>query len=305
MYGAFGLALMGFLAGFVDSPFRERWRSQDQHVATFGALVEDEKEAVDLVFLGTSRTMNGIDTEWMDQHSGVKALNLGLNWFGHGVRLNQCHELFKMSQPKVLVLEVPYLLRYGIHRFCAQSLCRQTLLATPWFRPDVMARLCWPSVPQRLAALLLSGAQPSELRLLGRGYFPVPMTLKQKNKAKLAAEAWLAKGRALDVGGEPSLAQGLYRSFFYAHQLSYLQAIADLCHDEDCRLVLLRIPKASLWAPDPWLERSQQRVAELWSPPPQLLCHPQLWRDEGHLNEDGALILSKWILDQLSHDSRT
>jgi hypothetical protein len=131
------------------------------------------------------------------------------------------------------------------------------------------------------------------------------MTATQKSKSKVMAQAWLAKAGNAELGGEVALAQDLYRRFFYAHQLAYLRAIADVCRAEGVSLVLLRIPKASLWSPDPWLEHRQEQVAESWDPPRELLFRPELWRDEGHLNEEGALILSSWVLNQLSHDSRT
>jgi hypothetical protein len=290
------------------APSVEDWRSHDSQLLHFRHQIlhasktesQVSSKPDNIIFLGTSRTMNGVNTPMIKEllNRSYTPLNLAINWFGHGIQLTQLeHWVHHNKNPKMVILEVPMLFRWPLHpHFMAHhSITAQNAL--------------WESNPYK--ALKMTLAQGPRLLIQNQlpikalqdnhrfnhlGYLPINTTNEQKQQALSFAKQKISQGiQNFTESPKMSYFKSQYYHLKYRHQTQFLLTIKDLCLKHGIELKLLILPKCGVHGAHPLLMELYREIAPIWIPPETLLQKPIYWRDLGHLNQKGASILAKWL----------
>jgi hypothetical protein len=275
------------------------WKSSDIHLSTFSKLLSSSKaSSANVLFLGTSRTMNGIHCPELNRLSDQIHVNLGINWFGHGLRLNQLESWLQTNQPQLIVLEVPLLFRFNDHPHLAHTLHSITL-RNLWHKNPLRALKNQLAQTSRWCVQnLIEDENPDLSRIYMDGYFRINTPRGLGNSDSAWAEKELTRQNRISLP-YPSLPKQIYYTSMYQHQWAFIQSMAHRCNQENIEFRLLALPKCGFYDGDPWLKEVQSSLAERWSPPSQLLQKSDLWRDLGHLNEKGAIKLAYWLSEKV------
>ena len=283
----------------------ERWNSPDREIQFFQSSLRNSS-VPDILFLGTSRTMNGVDAQTINESlipKGRRAINLGVNWFGHGLQLSMLESWLSLKKTNTVIIEVPMLFRFPLHphfqAYCSPVALTSLLKAQPYL--GLKAFFC--QGPRAFIQPYFFDV-PSEQNLsysMNRkkrdGLVIIPQSSSQAKHVFHSAQQKLREG--IIQLPESSVARKNIMLWRYGHQLVFLESIKNLCDRHGATLHLLVLPKCGITRPDPILMDFYQNLSSTWIPPEHLLQKPQLWRDFGHLNQQGASILASWLAEQL------
>ena len=292
------LLLFGFLLpNWLDHNIA--WKGSDAHLTTFSEMCSSpQANSADVIFLGTSRTMNGLHSPELDRLSNRTHLNLGLNWFGHGQRLNQLDSWLKHHEPRVVVMEAPLLFRFDDHPHMNHTL-QPTTLNSLWSSSPLRAlKAQLLQIPRGMVSSAFPASEADTARLDRSGYMKIQSPAGLGNTPNDWAKEKL-KELKHSPPSWPGTLKRLYYQARYFHQWNHLEQMAQLCKGRDIHFILLALPKCGFDEGDPWLRKRQEAIAPLWRPPTELLQHYDLWRDVGHLNDKGALKLASWLNSKL------
>jgi len=281
-----------------------RWKSRDAQISTIRTFIEENNAYKnDIVFLGASSTMNGIDAPELNRLLAPKAtscLNLGINWFGHEMQLSILEAWLEQHHPKKIVVEVPMIYRYYMHPhlvFHQSPLVMKSLWSIAPHRalvpslcqgPRYILQNCWPES---------SFADPQYQRLERSGTLIVAQNEFEVQQSLIGAHKILSQPRQ-QLAKTTDL-KNVYRHFRYHPQLGFLKAIRGLCKNKGVPLVFLAMPSCGFQTIEPELLEVYQTLAPLWEPPWELLQKPPYWRDSGHLNATGARELAQWLAQKI------
>jgi len=264
----------------------------------YNALYNNPNQA-DVLLVGSSKTMNGINDSMLNRLGGQKFLNLGYCRFGRNLDYFFVEQYCHLHHPKALVLEVrehesqgshpvsPFLLpldQLAVSAFCMSGdffpdlynkwLCNLKFIRKKLFNPGANTEV--PPVDAR--AGFWYGYKP-----------PVPEELKQQrysDSCTLASEK-PSSNEALNAGSE-----------------FYLSKIAALCKAKHMRLYLLYLSSyGNLWK-TPASYESYLRYGAFLSVPDSILQDVNNFSDFGHFNLQGANKASLWLAGQLNRHKR-
>lgn len=246
-----------------------------------------EKE-IELLFLGSSHTINAVDDELIEQETGISTANLGYCRLGrnfHGLLLN---EVLEKHQPRMLILEIresedehshpifPYL----------ASTSEVILPDFVWNRDyvdDVQTHL---SYKLDLFQDRLWGEEALPIRQETHGFSVNVDTAKIE--VLLGFQARKKKSIAAPL-------TGLNMQF----PRRSLHRISTICSEHDVQLAFLYLPSfgtSTHEAPSAFYSE----IAPVIIPPDSMLRNTNFWHDPQHLNKTGAAMLSTWLSQQLS-----
>jgi len=271
------------------------WKSNDSHLSTFSKLnFSPEDHSPDVLFFGTSRTMNGIHTPELNRLSSRTHLNLGINWFGHGLRLSQLESYLGTFQPRAVVVEVPLLYRFKDHPHLNHTLQPSTLSSLMSASPLKAVKAALSQGPRWVTQCLIKDSLPESSRIKNSGYLQINTPAGLGNSATDWSKAELNNLNRSPLPF-PNKLKSYYYHYRYSHQWHHLKKMSQICQSKNVAFFLLAIPKCGFDTGDPSIRKQQESIAPVWSPPRETLQHPELWRDVGHLNEKGALKLASWL----------
>jgi len=253
----------------------------------------EQGEAIDIAFLGSSHTLNGVDDSLIsDKLPQVQAANLGYCRLGRNLTYVLVKELLRAKEPQHIIIEIrEHENRYSHPIFPYLGRTQDVVLPYPFFNPDILPDI-WTHLAYKIE-ILQDGlyrseqAPPIQLDLYGFG-----------SSADTAEAGFLAdiKSRRSQSTSRLSDEQ---QAFYDTYALGYLQKIADVCREKGVRLSFLYLPGYGAPLATPSLYETYLAYGEIFLPPDSILQNPAFWFDEGHLNQTGAKQLSTWLGEKL------
>ena len=310
---ALGISILGifiFLLLFPACLPATRLWTRDMHLQYYASELEDPDVQPDILFLGTSRTMNNVNTPWLNKRYGEKnkkmtTLNLGCNWFGHDLQFVMLDEWLKTKHCKLVVLEVPFLYRYAAHdnfdKLASPEHISRGFRHAPW-QALAFSFTCIPQKIYQLLAVALGFRGDADVyqRRQRAGQVLVPVADADLPGLVRDHAAVLARG-PVDVPSTTGWKLQL-RNVAYAHHAGYLREVARLCREKNVPLRLLAMPGLGVGRLPQELRAEYESLAPLWIPPYDLLQKAGYWRDQSHMLEAGSEALSTWIFQQMEQD---
>lgn len=253
-------------------------------------LYEDERP-VDIAFIGSSKTMNGIDEKIIEeQHPDWHVLNYGYCRYGRNLHFAFINNLVMQKDPKQIVLEVrafenPYSHPVAPYVSSPSELFRSyPLLNKDWvndwsvavrYRVQLVQENLWQNIDSIKTdtnnyGYMFNPNQADSLELY-----------REKEKRKSTYE------------------NSFKRSVENVYPRHYLNRITRLCEQNNIQLTFLYLPNYG--APGrPSEENFYRKSGKLIIPPGNILSDPKNWSDPNHLNREGAIELSRWLAEELS-----
>ena len=254
---------------------------------------------IDVAFVGSSHTINGIDDGMIEHELDSLQLcvaNLGYCRYGDNLYYILVKDLLRVKKPKMIFLEVREDEdRYSHPVFPYLADPTDIWMAWPWFNRDILSD---DAVSLRY-----------RMQLAGRKLLP-PDTLypERKEDHGFASSADTVPGAVLKEikikRSEHKWTMGsLERNFYMAFPRAYIRKIGELCKAYDVKLVFIYLPEyaSGLWQP---LESSTySKYGKILIPPREIFESTTCWGDESHLNQAGAKALSAWIAASIKKDT--
>jgi len=249
------------------------------------------RKPVDVAFLGSSHTINGID-DALIEHSldslKLSVVNLGYCRYGENLYYVLMKELLKMKKPRIIFLEIREDEdRYSHPVFPYLAEPADVWMAWPWFNRDLVSDDAV-SVRYRIQMI--------------RQHFLATDTVfpPRKEDFGFASPADTVSPFVLDEvrmkrKDRKWTLNAFERDFYMAFPRAYIRKIARLCESQHVKLVFLYLPEyaSGLWEP---LEAGTYRqYGSILIPPREIFETKQYWGDDSHLNQAGARQLSDWI----------
>jgi len=274
--------------------------THDIHINFYETQLE-KKEDPDIVFFGTSKTMNNIRTDLINENSKLKSVNLGINWFGLGIQSHLIKRWLKNKKPKIVVLEVPLLLRYAPHPHFSKLATAgeisvalkkspvHALKSSVYFSP----RLLYQYTATKLEFTKYDSYMDRENN---SGFLRIGLSEAELLEAERNSFEKLKMGQKTIA--ESSSYKALIRDYLYAHHNAFLAQIKENCAKMNIKLVILPLVKLNLQKPDPYLNDFYKEFEELLEPPISLQ-RADYWRDSSHMNVKGSTALTTWLNKEL------
>ena len=247
---------------------------------------------VDIAFLGSSHTVNGIDDRLIEQlldtlKTGLYVANFGYCRLGKNFNFSLLSSILKKKKTRFVVLEVREdedRYSHPIFPFIAST--KEVLLAYPFFNPhlfsDIGKHLSYKLELCKDQWFQKTGEVPFVSDDYGFSAFADTASPEKLNAIKLRK----AKPKASLSNFE--------RDFYMAFPREYLARIARLCRDNDVSLVFLYMPSFA-GRKLPLEHETYLNYGPVLIPPDSILENTALWFDGEHLNIAGAQAISTWV----------
>lgn len=252
------------------------------------------KKSVDIAFLGSSHTINGVNDELIEndlQIYNLSVTNLGYCRLGRNFQFALLGELLETKHPKLIILEVRHdEARYSHPVFPYIVSTKDVLLAAPFFNrdmfKDIYRHLAYKVV---LAQDFLFDTEKMPIQSSGFGF------ATSSDTASLSALNEVVEKRQQRM----SLQRKSLRNFYMTYPRAYLNKIFKLCNNHRIRICFLFLPGYGYGRSLPLETNTYQSFGDILIPPSKILDNPSNWYDEDHLNRAGADTLSKWVANEL------
>lgn len=248
---------------------------------------------VDIAFLGSSRTFNTIDDEYIQSYLQTKhVVNLGYCRFGRNLEKLFLDLLVENKKPEYIILEV----RQSDHRsnhpvfpYVASSkefLARSRSLDYK-FISDVWKHLSYKV--QLLQERIYRTGCHSNTYKAEFGFSPV------KGNAD-AKELQMAKqNRIQDLEKK----KGFINRIKQKRSTRIISEMNKICGDFNCKLIFLYLPGFGLEDVPPVNLEFYEQHGTVLIPPVELFADEKMWFDTGHLNYEGSIILTQFLAETL------
>ena len=270
----------------------------ENNCANHGVWLHDRifenSKPVDVAFIGSSRMIHSVMDEKLDQALYDRYIaNLSYCWLGRNLTYTLLKDLLKTKQPQMLVLEVREDEdRYSHKIFPYLAEPEDVLLPPLWFNRDVF---------RDFYLALETRIQYARHQLLGlTEAYPVNLNPYGYGSSDLIADhASLEINKQERILRAQNAVQGWQRDFYMKYPRAYLEKIAQLARKHQIKLAFLYLPEYG-WPLEKPLELSTyEQYGEVWLPPRSVFENPGHWMDDGHLNDKGALELTRWVIEKL------
>jgi hypothetical protein len=262
--------------------------------------VHSNKTPVDVMFLGSSHTINGIWDDSIERQiypSTLHVVNFGYCRYGMNLQYVLLKEILKEKKPRLVFLEVredENRYSHPVFPYLADAL--DVFLATPFFNRDIV-RDYFDSFLYRLKILKVQ-------------YFcrdsVVPFRTGESGfmgSADTASKALLEKA-GVELRKMKRLQDPLGRWFYMTWPRIYLKKIAALCVENGIHLKFIYLPQYGSQLKEPMEMSEYRKYGEVLIPPHEIFADPGNWGDENHLNHAGAAKLSAWLAGQIRKSER-
>jgi hypothetical protein len=266
------------------------------HGIWFFDRVHHNKTPVDVAFLGSSHTINGIMDEAVEKQLGdgsLHVVNFGYCRYGVNIYPVLLKEILLTKKPKILFLEVREdENRYSHPVFPYIADARDIFLATPFFNRD-LARDYFNAFLYRIRLLKAQYFHKDSLAPFREGDFGY------MGSKDTASKAFLEKVRLERM--KPKVRPGrLERDFYMTYPRIYLRKLSALCVENDVQLCFLYLPEYGSPEKEPAEMMTYRKYGTVLIPPHEIFEDPANWGDESHLNTAGAGKLSAWVAAGIS-----
>jgi hypothetical protein len=295
----FFLLPLAFLVYLIPVDRRQRFIQLNDDCSWHGIWVYDRihhnEKPVDVVFFGSSHTINGIVDENVEKQLNmplVHVVNFGYCRYGMNIYPVLLKEILKTKKPKILLLEVREdENRYSHPVFPYIADANHIFTATVFFNRDLV-RDYYDSFLYRLKLLKVQYFRKDSLVPYRTGDFGF------MGSGDTASFAFLEKVRVEQM--KPKAGPGgLERWFYMAYPRNYLKKLSALCTENKIQLCFLYIPGYGSKARGPLEMITYRKYGNVLIPPQKIFEDPDNWGDENHLNRAGAEKLSEWVAGQI------
>jgi hypothetical protein len=256
--------------------------------------INNNSKPVDIVFLGSSHTCNGISDSLIERllaEKNLKVVNLGYCQLGNNLQYVLLKEAVKTKKIKILVFEVrEEENRFGHPAFAYLADSKDVLSAAPLFNQQLFEdyyRHCYYKL--EVIRKFLFGTLENEAI--------------QTNDFGFSCSAEASSPDFLDDikrrRSASKFISGLERDVKMRFARTYIAKIADVCHEQNIRMLFLYLPGYGSILDKPMEYDTYIKYGTVLIPPKEILDKKENWHDEDHLNYNGSRELSGWIAAQL------
>jgi len=255
----------------------------------------NNSKPIDVVFLGSSHTINGINDQLIEENihnDQLAVVNFGYCRLGRNLDYVLLKEILKKKHPKYLFLEVREDEdRYSHPIFPYIASDKDVLFPWPFFDKNILSDI-WTHFSYKI-----------ELFQDWIFFNTLEMPIR-KNDFGFASSTDTASGKILNETKlkrnkpRPELTKP-ERDFHMSFARGYIKRIHKICKENHIKVVFLYLPSYGTSLNKPKEYDTYLKYGEVWIPPDQIMQNPAHWHDENHLNRAGAAQLSQWIADKI------
>lgn len=257
----------------------------------YDRIFENHKP-IDIAFLGSSHTMNGINDNLIQERLNINTVNLGYCRFGEDLIYVFLKEIIKTKELKTVIIEVredEERNSHPIFPYIAET--RDVMLAMPLFNRDIFRNyyrhLCY-----RLEVIknsLFHNLENVEIRKDEHGFssFQDTASLEMLQRIKII--------RSIK---KPEMGR-FERGFFMKFPGTYLGKIFEICKNKNIKIIFLYLPAYGSKIQIPNEYKTYIKYGRVLIPPAEILNRASNWYDDSHLNLTGARELSGWVAAEL------
>ncbi len=257
--------------------------------------VHHNDNPIDVVFFGSSKTINGIMDETIEKQlnlPSVHVVNLGYCRYGVNIYSVLLKEILRSKNPKLLFLEVRgEENRYSHPVFPYIADANDIFLATPFFNRDLV-RDYFDSFLYRLKLFKVQYFKKDSVAHFRTGDFGY------MGSGDTASKAFMKKVK-LEHNKPAIQLKPLERYFYMMYPNRYLKKLSELCIENHIKLIFLYFPEYCSYVNEPLEMNTYRKYGDVLIPPHEIFNDPDNWGDEAHLNRAGAKKLSGWVAGQI------
>ncbi|MEM7104131.1 MAG: hypothetical protein AAF502_13420 [Bacteroidota bacterium] len=270
------------------------------HASWIHDRIHLNENEIDIAFLGTSATIQAIYEEAienvLDSTYGQtpRLANLGYCRPGRNLHYILLEELLSEKKVNTIILEVREKEDRYSHPVFPNLAKREDVLKPVWmFNRDIASD--W------VNALLTRYAYRKQkfLHNLSLEYPVDTLLFGYGAGTRIAPEKELQE--MLEKRREPKAELSQWQKDFYAkYPKAYIEKIADLCEENEVKLVFLFLHFYGVQAEEPTELDYYNGLGEIWLPPKAIFEKPSNWMDPDHLNINGANELAPWLASKIA-----
>lgn len=256
----------------------------------------NNQEPVDIAFLGSSHTINGINDQLIQRNirkGNLSVVNFGYCRLGRNLDYVLLKEILKKKHPKYLFLEVREDEDYYSHPiFPYIASDKDVLFPWPFFDRDILTDI-WTHFSYKIELIqdrIFSKALSTPVRRNDFGFASSPDTVSEKS---------LIKDKQKQNSHKTKLTP-FERNFHMCFARGYLKRIHKLCNENHIKIIFLYLPSYGTFLSKPKEYKTYLKYGEVWISPMQIMQNPAHWHDENHLNRAGARAISLWLAGKIN-----
>ena len=252
----------------------------------------ENQNPIDIAFLGSSHTVNGINDQLIQEKLNAKVTNLGYCRLGENLTYILLKEILKTKKLKKLVVEVREDEdRYSHPAFPYLAESQDVFLPYPLFDRDIFSDI-YHHIYYRIEVIknLLFGTL--ENANLNNNDFGLSVS------TDTASAELLNKAKMERSVKKPELSS-MARTFYMKFPRAYLSKIHWICKTNNIQLFFLYLPAYGSNHSTPKEYETYLQYGKVILPPNEIFEKPTNWHDENHLNIGGANQLSNWVADEI------
>jgi hypothetical protein len=249
---------------------------------------------IDVAFLGSSQTINGINDQLISEEAGnTQAVNLAYCRLGRNFTYVLLKELISVKNIKQVFIEVRENEdRYSHPIFPYIANTADVLLPNPFFNRDMLSDM-WTHLAYKI-----------EISQDMIYQHEVSVPLRTNDFGFTASHDTAATSRLADAKlkrSTPKKATNTIEENFHAnYSRVYLRKIGHLCRENHIKLVFLYIPAYGVSLDKPKEYDTYIKYGKVLIPPKDIFEKQSNWYDENHLNQTGANEFSLWLAKQIN-----
>lgn len=257
----------------------------------YDRIFENDKP-IDMAFLGSSHTMNGINDKLIEQKLKINVANFGYCRFGENLIYVFLKEIEKSKKIKKVVIEVREdedRYSHPIFPYIAET--SDVLFATPLFNRDLLSNY-YKHIYYRLEVIknfTFGNLENVQFNMDDYGFSSFADTasselLERTKKTRAIKKTELTK---------------IERDFHMKFPRTYLEKIFKICKQKNIKIFFLYLPGYESNVQIPKEYATYIKYGEVLIPPKEIFENTSNWYDENHLNQTGANKLSIWLSYEL------
>lgn len=297
------LALLVVICALPDNRYVRFTSLTQPEVVKAGWIYERihfDSTPIDVVFIGTSRTVAGIDSGIVEQtcrDAGGKycsSVNFGMLHLGRNMDWLLTREVLESRQPRLLVVEVQETEYRALHPafpYLADEwdIVSAPVVINPSFFTD-LGRL-----PARQVSLFAESVAPRQFDPAHyRGPHWDDATGKDRAGVVSAEKLESEQAESASAAAAKHRLPGSLQEFEYRANVIYLEKLLDLARKKNIEIIFLYLPMYHD-AAAPLFTNIYEKYGSTWRMPREIRNRHELWKDINHLNSAGAAALSRFL----------
>ncbi len=328
------IALVSALAALIAACALPHDRNLRFHSLTDSAVVKAgwiyerihfDPTPIDVVFIGTSHTVFGIDSEAVEREcrdaggENCASVNFGIQHLGRNMHWLLAREVIETRKPRLLVVEIQETESRALHPAFSALADRLDIVSAPLIiNPTFLSDLV--RLPLRQISLFAQSRAPSlfgehtefqpalyrgahwddTFAELGSLEYPVPHPVPRTTVISVPE---LERERTHSQSADETKLRlpAALQPLEYRANLVYLEKLLNLAREHTVAIRFLYMP-AYHGAPTPVFAGFYDTFAPPWDMPREIVDRNELWMDVGHLNYAGATAFSAWLGVKIAKD---